>query len=195
MSKEYFKASIVPFWSIETQLPKHHVEYILSVRGLHWSKLNNNIEWDFPKEELTLISGSLVNPSYIKCTDGKNSFYFMYVGLGELMAVKNNEYIYKHIYKLDEYMTYYWKKFQLVLAANPNVQFVRKFYNRYLYETDASGYLLTGTIDAYQQVQYMKAPQDNVSLVRKYAYGSTAEKLYTRQPYAPMPSSVTTTAW
>jgi hypothetical protein len=74
------------------------------------------------------------------------------------------------------------------------VQFARKFYDRFIYEIDDAGYLLNGTIDFFKQIQYLKAPSDNVALVREFIYGSNADLIYQKQNYEPLPESITFTA-
>jgi hypothetical protein len=89
------------------------------------------------------------------------------------------------VYKLDEYMTIFLKMFQDLLQYNPNVQFVSKFYDRFIYtlvDPDADDPVVkTATIDFYQQIQYLKAPREPIAIVRRYIDGSTAESLYARQ--------------
>jgi hypothetical protein len=126
----------------------------------------------------------MIPPTYIKATDGVNSFYFFYAGMSKVEAAGNGVFYYHQEYVLDRYMTHYWAKLQAVLSANPYVQFVRKFYDRFLYTVDASsGKIATATIDFFKQIQYLKTPADNVAIVRNYAYGSTAQSLYARQTY------------
>jgi hypothetical protein len=72
--------------------------------------------------------------------------------------------------------------FQDLLVYNPNVQFVKKFYDRFIYEPSDDGKSIkTATIDFFKQIQYLKAPQQQVAMVRNYIDGSTAESLYDRQ--------------
>jgi hypothetical protein len=54
-----------------------------------------------------------------------------------------------------------------------------------------TGYLLNGTIDFFKQIQYLKAPSDNVALVREFVYGSTAQLIYNKQNYQPLPATIT----
>jgi hypothetical protein len=102
------------------------------------------------------------------------------VGVNDLDGVRDGQYYFTQVYKLDEYMTVYFDKLQLVLQSHLKVLFVRKFYDRFIYAMDDQQILTSGTIDFYQQVQYMKNPTEPVSLVRNFVYGTTAQQLYDR---------------
>jgi hypothetical protein len=58
---------------------------------------------------------------------------------------------------------------------------LRKFYNRFLTELNSDGTIKTATIDFYQQINYLKAPQEPCAITRSYLYGSTEQTLYSRQ--------------
>jgi hypothetical protein len=57
--------------------------------------MKNNIEWNFPNQTLALISKEDDAPNYLKCTDGKNTFYFFKVGINNVEASKDGEFFYR----------------------------------------------------------------------------------------------------
>lgn len=202
MYKWYLLKGYKPYWNnLSTALPEKHIEQIVDQSEddlIYWEELNKPaIDWKFPMEEALLQTNNDSKPYYLKCSDGKQNFYFYFDRINNTASEYKEDFYYDCIYTLDKYMTYFYNKLQILLNNKVNVNHINKFSNRLDYTVDTEGKLKSFTFDILKNKQFGNTINiNNNQMVREFIYGTNENSLWSDNfKNTPIPTEVQFKLW
>lgn len=182
MYKWFLLKNYKPYWNnLSISIPYLHIEDIVKKSDSYiWEEIPNAaIEWKYPMEQALLQTNNVDRPTYLKCSDGKQNFYFYFETITNTTSEYNKEFYYDCVYTLDKYMTYFFNKFHILMNNQQEVNFLRRFSDRLNYTTNDQGELQSITFDLLKNKQFGNTlPVNDNQMIRKYIYGTSENELW-----------------
>lgn len=199
MYKWYKLENYKPYWTNEgVAFPESHIEDLITILGIGgFTVIDNKVQWNFPMSESYLFSTQSELPQYLKCSDGKQNFYFYLKNIDNVLALnKDNEFTYKGIYALDIYMTTFHNKLKILRDNKAKVLHLKKFTNRVDWTENNEGKVEKVIIDFLKHKEFGNTLTPfNTQMVRNYIYGTNPDLLYKHNFTTILPDNITFTLW
>lgn len=204
MSIKYYRlVGYDPYWiKMDGKYPRKHIEDLLAnvtlsskryltkqlkVETEHWKEVKN-ITWNSIEDvEATGYAEDI--PKYIKVDNNGTIYYYYLLDTPVVLAGKGGKSQYKAVYKLDDYMTIYWNKLEILRKHNPRVYANRGFFNRWDKRNEENSvYYYFDFINSKWLGQTLNIR--NNQLIRKLAYYTNAQDIYSLNfPESVIPST------